>query len=83
MWLVFSLETGPEPVAHRVLGEVLEPAADRVPAGVAGERVGPQQRPTLTTRITLPRPDAEAAALGLWKARIASQVLISEMSTAA
>src|SRR6266487_4592483 len=34
---------GPHPVPHRVLGEMLEPPADRVPAGVAGHRVAPQQ----------------------------------------
>ena len=33
----------PEPVAQRVPGEVVEPAADDVPAGVAGQRVEPEQ----------------------------------------
>src|SRR3954452_19278308 len=32
----------PHPVADRVTGEVLEPTAGDVPAGVAGHRVGPQ-----------------------------------------
>jgi hypothetical protein len=34
----------PEPVAHRMLGEVLEPATGDVPARVAGDRVRPQHR---------------------------------------
>src|SRR5882672_9723102 len=33
----------PELVPHRVLGEVLEPPAGDVPAGVAAQRVGPEQ----------------------------------------
>src|SRR5215210_4129896 len=36
-------DLGPELVAHRVLREVVEPAADDVPARVAGQRVEPQQ----------------------------------------
>src|SRR3954463_12407230 len=35
---------GPEPVAHRVLGEVVEAAAHDVPAAVAAQAVQPQQR---------------------------------------
>src|SRR5947208_3611034 len=34
---------GPHPVPHRVLGEMPEPPADRVPAGVAGQAVAPPQ----------------------------------------
>ncbi len=34
---------GPQPVADRVLGEVPQPAADDVTAGVAGQRVEPDQ----------------------------------------
>src|SRR6478609_1699578 len=35
-------DLGPEPVPHRVFGEMLEPATGHVPAGVAGQRVHPQ-----------------------------------------
>ena len=37
-------DPGPELVADRVPGEVVQPPADRVPAGVAAQRVQPQQR---------------------------------------
>ena len=37
-------DPAPQPVAHRVLGEVPEPASDDVPAGVAADRVDPDQR---------------------------------------
>src|SRR4051794_34383679 len=36
-------DPGPELVAHRVLGEVPQPATDRVAARVAGERVEPDE----------------------------------------
>ncbi|MFM8349983.1 MAG: hypothetical protein ACKN9D_02860, partial [Actinomycetales bacterium] len=36
-------DPGPHPVADRVRGEVLEPTAEGMSAGVAGQRVQPQQ----------------------------------------
>src|SRR4051794_17967446 len=54
----------PRLVADRVLGEVLELAADDVPAGVAGRRVGPQQD-HVADQDDVAQAEAEAAALAV------------------
>src|SRR4051794_35246238 len=51
---------GPQPVAGRVLGEVPQPAADEVAAGVAGGRVGPEEH-HVDEHDQRAEPDAEAA----------------------
>src|SRR3954468_14338572 len=55
---------GPGLVAHRVLREVLQLAADDVPAGVAGRRVGPQQD-HVRDQDDVAQAEAEAAALAV------------------
>src|SRR3954451_17719099 len=49
----------PEPVAHRVFGEVLEPATRDVPAGVAGQRVHPQHD-DVDDEYHVAQPESEA-----------------------
>src|SRR5262245_49977968 len=52
----------PEPVAQRVLGEMLEPTADDMPAGMAGKRVSPQHH-QVNPDDHRTETDAEAAVL--------------------
>ena len=65
MWWPLSLRhLAPQPVAHRVLGEVVEPAADDVAAGVARDRVGPEQH-DVGQQDQVAEADAEPTALAV------------------